>query len=153
MATRALAPPRLRVRLMGLPFRVGPLAARRLANFHANRRGYVSAAIFLLLFILSLGAELIANDKPVLVWFDGQPYFPAFVTYPETTFGGDFPTEADFRDPYLQGLIQEKRRSRTRRVQKPGSRMAPKMISRNRVGTLDQISMKRWQPRSTQPPK
>ena len=108
MATRALAPPRLRVRLMGFPFKVGPLAARRLANFHANRRGYISAALFLLLFILSLGAELIANDKPILVWFDGHPYFPAFVTYPETTFGGDFPTEADYRDPYLQGLIQEK---------------------------------------------
>jgi microcin C transport system permease protein len=107
-ASLAFAPPRLRVRLLGLPLKVGPLTARRLANFRANRRGYVSAGIFLVLFGISLLAEVIANDRPVLVWFEGEPYFPAFVSYPETVFGGDFPTEADYRDPYLQGLIDEK---------------------------------------------
>jgi microcin C transport system permease protein len=103
-----IAPPRLRTRLLGLPLRVGPLTARRLANFRANRRGHASAAIFLVLFAVSLVAEVIANDRPVFVWFDGAPYAPAFVDYPETAFGGDFPTEADYRDPYLQGLIAEK---------------------------------------------
>jgi microcin C transport system permease protein len=107
-ASLAFAPPRLRVRLLGLPLKVGPLTARRLVNFRANRRGYVSAGIFLVLFGISLLAEVIANDRPVLVWFEGEPYFPAFVSYPETVFGGDFPTEADYRDPYLQGLIDEK---------------------------------------------
>jgi microcin C transport system permease protein len=107
-ASLAFAQPRLRVRLLGLPLKVGPLTARRLANFRANRRGYVSAGIFLVLFSISLLAEVIANDRPVLVWFEGEPYFPAFVSYPETVFGGDFPTEADYRDPYLQGLIDEK---------------------------------------------
>jgi microcin C transport system permease protein len=103
-----IAPPRLRTRLLGVPLRVGPLAARRLANFRANRRGHVSAAVFLVLFALSLAAEVIANDKPVLVWFEGRPYFPAFATYPETEFGGDFPTEADYRDPYFRELLAGK---------------------------------------------
>src|SRR5688500_3060642 len=108
MATRALAPPRLRVRLMGLPFRVGPLGARRLANFRANRRGYFSAAISLLLIIRALGARATANDKPLVGWADGAPCLPALVTCPEPTFDGAFPAEADYRDPALQRLNQEK---------------------------------------------
>jgi microcin C transport system permease protein len=85
-----------------------PLARRRLANFRANRRGYVSFWIFGALFVISLFAELVANDKPLLVWFDGRLLLPVAREYPETTFGGEFPTEADYRDPYVQQLISAK---------------------------------------------
>ena len=87
---------------------LSPLNRRRWQNFKSNRRGYWSFWIFLLLFFVSLFAELIANDRPFLIKYDGHLYFPAFVTYPETTFGGDFQTAADYRDPYLQKLIAEK---------------------------------------------
>lgn len=87
---------------------MSPLTRRRLQNFRANRRGFWSLWIFLVLFVVSLGAELIANDKPILVRYDGAFYFPAFVSYPETTFGGDFPTEADYRDPFVRQQIEEK---------------------------------------------
>src|SRR5262249_48733203 len=59
-------------------------------------------------FVLSLFAEFIANDKPFYVRFEGKSYFPVFVTYPETAFGGEFETAADYRDPYLAKLIAEK---------------------------------------------
>lgn len=87
---------------------ITPLTARRLANFRANRRGYWSLWIFLILFTLSLFAEFIANDKPLLVRYDGAFYTPIFNAYPETTFGGDFETEADFTDPFVVELIEEK---------------------------------------------
>jgi microcin C transport system permease protein len=87
---------------------LSPLNQRRWQNFKANRRGYWSLWIFMVLFIVSLFAELIANDKPLMVRFDGKFYWPAFVSYSETTFGGDFETAADYRDPYLQKLIAEK---------------------------------------------
>src|ERR1700677_2642209 len=87
---------------------LSPLNRRRWQNFKSNRRGYWSFWIFLMLFFISLFAELIANDRPFLIKYDGHLYFPAFVTYPETTFGGDFQTAADYRDPYLQKLIAEK---------------------------------------------
>jgi microcin C transport system permease protein len=99
-------PPAARARLLGVPLRLGPLNRRRLANFEANRRGYVSLHLFLLLFVLSLFAEVIANDKPLLVRFDGAFYVPFLKAYPETTFGGDFPTEADYTDPYVVELIE-----------------------------------------------
>lgn len=86
--------------------RLSPLNRRRLANFRANRRGWWSFWLFLVVFVLSLGAEFIANDKPFLVKHDGAFYVPALKTYSETTFGGDFETEADYRDPYLQDLIK-----------------------------------------------
>ncbi|GAA3847039.1 ABC transporter permease [[Pseudomonas] carboxydohydrogena] len=88
--------------------RLSPLNRRRWQNFKANRRGYWSFWIFSILFIVSLFAELIANDRPFLIQYDGHLYFPAFVTYPETAFGGDFETAADYRDPYLQKLIADK---------------------------------------------
>jgi len=87
---------------------LSPLNARRLANFRANRRGYWSLWIFLVLFVLSLCAELIANDKPLFVWYDGAPYVPILSYYPETTFGGFFETEADYTDPTVRTLIAEK---------------------------------------------
>ena len=80
---------------------------RRLENFKANRRGYISMYLFLGLFILSLFAEVIANDKPLLISFEGELYTPFLVTYPETTFGGDFETEADYRDPFVTELIDK----------------------------------------------
>ena len=84
----------------------GPLARRRWAVFKANRRGYWSLWIFLALYALSLGSELIANDKPIVLSFRGELYAPIFAEYPETAFGGDFETEADYRDPYVQELIE-----------------------------------------------
>lgn len=85
-----------------------PLTRRRLTAFCRNRRGFWSFWIFLVVFCLTLGADLIANDKPLLVRYDGGFYLPVFTVYPETTFGGDFPTEADYRDPEVQALIQAK---------------------------------------------
>jgi microcin C transport system permease protein len=87
---------------------ISPLNRRRWLSFKANRRGYVAFWVFMVLFVLSLFAEFIANDKPLYVHFDGKSYFPVFVTYPETAFGGEFETAADYRDPYLQKLIAEK---------------------------------------------
>jgi microcin C transport system permease protein len=87
---------------------LSPINRRRWKNFKANRRGWWSFWIFLILFVLTLGAEFIANNKPFYVSFDGRSYFPVFARYTETAFGGDFETEADYRDPYLQKLIAEK---------------------------------------------
>jgi microcin C transport system permease protein len=92
-------------RVLGL--RLTPLVRRRLANFRANRRGFWSLWIFLALFVLSLFAEFIANDRPIVVSYDGRLYLPVLVDYPETTFGGEFPTEADYRDPYVARHIAE----------------------------------------------
>ena len=87
-------------------FTLSPLNKRRWQNFKKNKRGYWSLWIFLVLFVLSLGAEFIANDKPILVQYDGGYYMPIFQFYPETAFGGDFETEADYRDPFVQELIE-----------------------------------------------
>ena len=78
-----------------------PLTRRRLQNFCANKRGFWSLWLFLLLFGLSMFAEFIANDQPLLVRFDGHFYFPVFTAYTETDFGGDLPIPADYRDPEL----------------------------------------------------
>jgi microcin C transport system permease protein len=85
-----------------------PLMRRRLDAFRANRRGFWSLWIFLALFIASLGAELIANDRPALVYFDGRFHAPMWNAYPESAFGGEFETEADYRDPYVRALIEER---------------------------------------------
>jgi microcin C transport system permease protein len=82
-----------------------PLTRRRLQNFRANRRGFWSLWLFLILFGLSLFAELIANDRPLLVRYDGHFYFPVFTAYDETDFGGDLPITADFRDPVFAKRI------------------------------------------------
>jgi microcin C transport system permease protein len=87
---------------------LSPLNQRRWQNFKTNRRGYWSLWIFLVLFVVTLCAEFIANDKPLFISFAGRSYFPVVFTYPETTFGGDFETAADYRDPYLQKLIADK---------------------------------------------
>ncbi len=89
-------------------FTLSPINRRRWYNFKSNKRGHWSFWIFLVLFFVSLFAEVIANDKPFLIKHDGKLFFPAIVTYPETAFGGEFETAADYRDPYLQKLITEK---------------------------------------------
>ena len=80
-----------------------PLSPKQRAwlRFKSNRRGYVSLWIFLALFILSLFAEVLSNDKPLMVNYQGTLYFPIIKNYPETAFGGDFETEADYNDSYL----------------------------------------------------
>ena len=87
---------------------LSPLARRRLAAFRANRRGHWSLWIFLALFGLSLAADLLANDRPLLVWYDGGIYVPTLRAYPESTFGGVLPTEAAYRDPVVGRLIEAK---------------------------------------------
>ncbi len=87
---------------------ISPLNERRWQIFKAHARGYWSLWIFLVLFVLSLFAEFIANDKPLMVHYEGRNYFPVFKSYPETAFGGIFETEAVYRDPAVKSLIEEK---------------------------------------------
>jgi len=82
-----------------------PLNRRRIKNFVSNKRGLYSFCIFTALFIISLFANFISNDKPLLVKYNSEYYFPVLESYPETIFGGDFETEADYRDPYVINLI------------------------------------------------
>jgi microcin C transport system permease protein len=88
--------------------RLTPITRRRFQRFFANRRGTWSLVIFTALFFISLFAELIANNRPILVRYDGAFYFPVFKAYPETTFGGEFATEADYKDPEVAKLIDAK---------------------------------------------
>lgn len=81
---------------------------RRLHNFKRNRRGYWALWIFSILYIISLGAEFIANDRPLAVHYDNAWYFPVFKHYSEKTFGGDMEFDADYSDPYITELIEEK---------------------------------------------
>ncbi len=91
-----------------LGLRITPITRRRIENFKRNRRGSVSLWIFLVIFIVTMFAEIIANDKPLLVSYNDQLYFPAFISYPETVFGGEFETEADYRDEFVADLIHNK---------------------------------------------
>jgi microcin C transport system permease protein len=88
--------------------KLSPLNKRRLQNFKSNKRGFYSFWIFSFLFVVSIFADFIANDKPLLIKFDQEYYFPIINDYPETIFGGDFETEADYRDPYVIKLIEDK---------------------------------------------
>jgi microcin C transport system permease protein len=88
-------------------FEFSPINIRRWQNFKANRRGYWSLWLFLVLFVISLFAEFIANDKPLFIHYDGKNYFPVFVTYPDTEFGDDMGTAADYREPHLQAFLAE----------------------------------------------
>jgi microcin C transport system permease protein len=85
-----------------------PLNRRRLAAFRSSKRGVYSLTVFGLLFVLSLFAELLANDRPILVYYDGAFYSPMIRDYPETTFGGDFPTNTVYSDAEVQKLIEAK---------------------------------------------
>jgi len=84
---------------------LSPLARRRLENFRANRRGYVSFWLLVGVVIISLFTPIIANDRPIIMSFKGQILFPVVQDFPESDFGGDFGTAADYRDPYVQKLI------------------------------------------------
>tara|TARA_B110000971_G_scaffold220026_1_gene262554 strand:- start:2313 stop:3341 length:1029 start_codon:yes stop_codon:yes gene_type:complete len=87
---------------------ISPLNQRRWRNFKANRRGLISLWLFAGLFLVTLFAEFLANDKPLLIRHEGAIYAPVFATYAETEFGGDFATEADYRDPFVIELIEGK---------------------------------------------
>lgn len=87
---------------------LSPLNRRRFELFKANKRGWWSLWLFLILFGASLGAELIANDKPLVVHYDNAWYFPALKRYPETAFGGEFPLEANYKSPYIRELLKAK---------------------------------------------
>ena len=82
-----------------------PLTLRRLKNFRANKRGVISTQIFCILFFLSIFAEFVANEKPIFLIFEGKFHFPVFEKIPETYFGGEFETEADYKDPFVIDLI------------------------------------------------
>lgn len=85
---------------------LSPIQQRRLENFRRNRRGYWSLWIFLTLFVISLCAELIANDRPLMLSYKGDIHFPLIETIPEEAFGGFLPTEADYRDPFIGSEIE-----------------------------------------------
>lgn len=84
---------------------MNPIIQRRLYQFKSNKRGYYSFFIFLAIFFVTLLAEFIANDKPLLVKYKGEFYFPVFKNYPETSFGGTFETATNYRDPFVKNLI------------------------------------------------
>lgn len=86
---------------------IDPIVQQRLQVFCKNRRAFYSLLLFGLLFFISLFAEFVANDKPLMVSYQGNWFFPVIKQYPETVFGGDFETQADYRDPYIVGLIEE----------------------------------------------
>jgi len=83
-----------------------PIQQRRLRNFRNNRRGFWSLWVFLALFGLSLIAEVIANDVPLVAYYKGELYFPVVESVPEETFGGFLPTEADYRDSFIANEIE-----------------------------------------------
>lgn len=84
------------------------LLKKKVRVFFSNRRAKISLFLFAVLFVLSLFSELIANDKPLAVKYDNNWYFPIFKTYTERTFGGDFPTPTDYKDPYIVSNIKKK---------------------------------------------
>ena len=89
-------------------WQTSPLTKRRWANFRANKRGYWSLRIFLALFVFTLFAEFIANDKPLIIHYEDSYYFPIFKKYAEIEFGGVFKVEADYREHFVQDLIKDK---------------------------------------------
>ena len=87
---------------------MSPITRRRLIQFKANRRGFWSLWIFLGIFFISLFAEGVANDKPLLVIFEDRLYFPVFENVLESDYGGEFTTEAEYLDDYVRDLIENK---------------------------------------------
>ena len=85
---------------------MSPVTRRRWANFRRNRRGFYSLVLFAALFAISLFAEFIANDKPLVVAYEGRLHFPVFKRYAEVEFGGVFEVEADYREAEVQQLIE-----------------------------------------------
>ena len=87
---------------------MSPIMQARFQRFKENKLGFTCFISFSLIFILSLAVEFIANDKPLLVKYDDSLYVPVLKSYPETAFGGVFETEADYKDPVVQQLIDDK---------------------------------------------
>lgn len=87
---------------------MSPILQAGFKRFKQNKLGLSCCILFICVFVLSLAAELIANDKPLLVNYDHALYFPVLKHYPETTFGGVFETETEYKDPVVQQLIQAK---------------------------------------------
>ncbi|NVZ40386.1 ABC transporter permease, partial [Pseudomonas sp. 21615526] len=87
--------------------KLSPVARRRFERFKKNRRGWWSLWLFIGLFILTLGGELIANDKPLVLSYQNELYFPVFKRYTEQEFGGQLPFQADYRSEYVQNLIKK----------------------------------------------
>ena len=81
---------------------------RRLNNFKLNKEVGILFGYLVFIVFISIFADFVANDKPLIIKYDNNLYFPIFVEYPETNFGGDFETEADYRDPYVIELIENK---------------------------------------------
>jgi microcin C transport system permease protein len=126
---------------------LSPLTRRRLAIFRAHKRGYWSLWIFLLLFSLSLFAEFLANDRPIVILFRGEWYFPVLQDYSEDTFGDGFmPTGADYTDPEVQEAINAQgwmiwpaiRYSYNTVVKKPSTPAPSPPDGKNLLGTDDQ---------------
>ncbi|WP_288391590.1 ABC transporter permease [uncultured Acinetobacter sp.] len=84
---------------------MSPVMQQRLARFKQNRLGFICLIVFAVIFVLAIFSELIANDKPLVVKYQQSYYFPVIQSYPETTFGGVFETETDYKDPAVQQLI------------------------------------------------
>ena len=105
LAAQAAAPLAPKLEQKGW-IRLSPINRRRLDNFKRNRRGYWSFWIFIILFILSLFAELIANDRPILASYKGEILFPVVTNYPEEKFGG-FLAQTDYRDPVIAKEIED----------------------------------------------
>ena len=87
--------------------RLNPIWQARLNRFRQNRLGVISLFVFALIFTICMAANVIANDKPLLVQYQDDYYFPVIKAYPETTFGGVFETETNYKDPAVQALIDE----------------------------------------------
>ncbi len=104
--TYVLIDPRIDFESRGGAMNFSPLTQRRLKNFMANKRGLISTQIFCILFFLSIFAEFVANDKPIFLVFKGNLHLPVFEKIPETYFGGEFETEADYKDPFVKDLIK-----------------------------------------------
>ena len=110
--TAAVGDQRLDLPPEGRRVRISPLNRRRWENFKQNRRGYWSLWIFMILFVVTLFAEVVANDKPIYIHVNGKSFFPAVFTYPDTAFAKEkdpllFGTAADYRDDYLMDLIRQ----------------------------------------------
>lgn len=89
-----------------MAIKLSPINQRRLNTFRRNRRAWWSFIVFTAVFVLSMGAEFIANDRPLLIRYQGEWFFPAVVDYIETDLGGDFETSADYHDPWLVEQIE-----------------------------------------------
>ena len=85
---------------------MNPINRRRWQQFRANKRGYYATLIFLVLFVTSLFAEFIANDRPIVFSIDGQTYFPIWISYSEKSLGGEFETETHYLDPFFSELVK-----------------------------------------------